>query len=438
MTGVTENVQVDPRAAVLLRRWLAETHTPVALGPLKATIGPLRFTTEVTYRSPTGAHGFGPIRVADSGAVADSALLAAACSADARGRAPADAPINSEGAGTLLDWLLHAVRTDAIDPLAGNDDVDVLGQGVSTQDEARRWLASHVESTVTPALRNLDGRADLDEVTARLLTRRSLAVIGRFGLRGVADESVLLDALAHDLAALAETYPDTERMVRHWLHSATLTDLAVLNGSGLRYLSEGKVAVAPVRYETPNPLREVPAEAVPGVPVPVLDEGWSLRPVVLDSEDPALVHRWMNEDHVAVNWNQAWSLQRWQDELGAQLGGEHSVPCIVSRDGRAVAYVELYRVVRDKLAACYPLHPRDLGVHIAIGEKDAVGRGLGSSLLTSVARGLLAADPECVRVVAEPNVHNGASVAAFGKAGFERSREVGLPGKNSALMVHAR
>ncbi|MCA1193724.1 MULTISPECIES: GNAT family N-acetyltransferase [unclassified Saccharopolyspora] len=438
MTGVAENVQVDPRAALLLRRWLAETHTPIEAGPLKVTIGPLRFTTEVTYRSPTGAHGFGPIRVADSGDLADSALLAAACSADARGRATADAPINAEGSGTLLDWLLDAVRTGAVDPLTGNDEVDVLGQGVSSQDEARRWLASHVESTVTPALRNLDERADLAEVTARLLTRRSLAAIGRFGLRGVADEQELLVALAEELGALADTYPDTERVIRHWLDSATLTDLAVLNGSGLRYLAEGKVAVSPVRYEVPNPMRATAADGVPGVPVPELGDGWSLRPVALNSEDPELVHRWMNEDHVAVNWNQAWSLQRWRNELGAQLGGQHSVPCIVRRDGRDVAYVELYRVVRDKLATCYPLHPRDLGVHIAIGEKDAIGRGFGSSLLEAVAHGLLAADPECARVVAEPNVHNGASVAAFGKAGFVRAREVGLPGKNSALMVHDR
>ena len=77
-------------------------------------------------------------------------------------------------------------------------------------------------------------------------------------------------------------------------------------------------------------------------------------------------------------------------------------------------------------------------MHIALGEPDAVGRGLGSALLRAVARGLLEADPACLRVVAEPNVHNGASVGAFGKAGFRRSGEVGLPNKNSALMVFAR
>jgi hypothetical protein len=51
---------------------------------------------------------------------------------------------------------------------------------------------------------------------------------------------------------------------------------------------------------------------------------------------------------------------------------------------------------------------------------------------------LLAADPACRSVVAEPNVHNGASVGAFGKAGFAQAAEVGLPNKNSALMVFPR
>ena len=123
----------------------------------------------------------------------------------------------------------------------------------------------------------------------------------------------------------------------------------------------------------------------------------------------------MHAEHVAVNWNQAWTRQRWYDELRTQLTGAHSVPCLVSRDGREIAYVELYRVVRDKLGDCYPLHPRDLGVHIAIGEPDAIGRGLGSSLLRAVARGLQAADPECRRVVAEGGVAAGTRRAVIAR-----------------------
>ncbi|WP_263251408.1 GNAT family N-acetyltransferase [Saccharopolyspora rosea] len=428
--------QAHQRSAALLRRWLAETHTPVAEGPLRLSIGPLRLRTEVVYDSPTGAHGFGPIHVVDGAdavvAVAEPGVLAAACAAEARARALPDAPVNEPGARSVVDWLVTALARREVDPLPLAEDLVAVGRSVTDAAEARRWLSAHVEGRLLPGLVGADGSR-----CATLLTRGALAVIGLFGRRGVVHEADLIAALAAELRALAETHPDTEPVVRHWLTSPTLTDLAVLNGSGLRYREEaGRVRPEPVPFEVPNPLRP-PAPDVPGVPLPELGEGWSLRPVGLDG-DVELVHRWMNREHVAVNWHQDWPLDRWRDELTAQLDGRHSLPCVVSRDGRDVAYLELYRVVRDKLARCYVHDPHDLGVHIAIGEPDAIGRGVGSSLLRAAALGLLAADPACRRVVAEPNVHNGASVRAFGKAGFERSREVGLANKNSALMVFAR
>ncbi|GAA0524372.1 hypothetical protein GCM10011581_44610 [Saccharopolyspora subtropica] len=433
--------QAHQRASALLRRWVAETHTPVAEGSLRLTIGPLRVGTEVVYVSPTGAHGFGPIHVLDGGgepvAVADAGLLAAACSAEARARALPDAPINAPESGTLVDWVLDALPRGGVDPLGWPDDLVAVARSISDAAEAQRWLTAHVESRLLPAVLGWDS-GDLAAATATLLTRGVLAVIGVLGRCGVVHESQLLDELAARLRGIAETHPAVQRLVQHWLGSPTVTDLAAVNGSELRYRSEsGSVAVRAVPFEVANPLAP-DAPDVPGVPLPELTEGWSLRPVRLAGGDVELVHRWMSTEHVAVNWNQAWPLARWRDELAGQLAGRHSLPCVVGLDGRDVAYLELYRVRRDKLARCYPYDAHDLGVHIAIGEADAIGRGVGTALLRAVAQGLLAADPQCRRVVAEPNVHNGASVGAFAKAGFRRDREVGLPGKNSALMVFDR
>lgn len=443
-SGVDLAGQSHQRASVLLRRWLAETHTPVSEGPLRLTVGPLRLGTDVLYRSPTGAHGFGAIHVLDEAgdpaAIADPALLAAACSADARARALPDAPINAAEAGSLVDWVLHALPRHRLDPLPLTDDLVAVARSVSDAAEAQRWLVAHVEGRLLPAALGWEG--DRAAATTELLTRGPLAVIGLLGRRGVVHEEDLLAELRKRLRGVAEAHPTAGWLVEHWLTSPTLTDLAALNGSDLRYRDgSGQVEVRPVPFEVPNPLWEGAAEA-PGVPLPELGDGWSLRPVRVVGDDGgpdvALVHRWMNTEHVAVNWNQAWPREQWRAELAGQLGGQHSLPCVVGRDGRDLGYLELYRVQRDKLARCYPHDPHDLGVHIALGEPDAVGRGLGSALLRAVARGLLEADPACLRVVAEPNVHNGASVGAFGKAGFRRSGEVGLPNKNSALMVFAR
>lgn len=432
------------RASVLLRRWLTETHTPVVEGELRVRIASLSLRADVVYASPTGAHGFGSIQVLDDDGehvvAADPALLAAACSADARARSRPDAPINRPESGSLVEWLLHALPRREIDPLPCADDLVAVARSLSNAAEVQRWLTSHVEERMLPEML-ARGDEDRAAVTAELLTRGVLVAVGLLGRRGVAHEDHLLGELARRLTTLAERNPDVAELVEHWLTSPTLTDLAALNGSELRYRDEsGAVRVRPVRFEVRNPLRPEPAE-VPGVPVPDLD-GFALRPIQVAGADGGadveLVHRWMNREHVAVNWNQDWSLQVWRDELDKQVSGNHSMPCVVGLDGRDIGYLELYRVQADKLATCYSHGARDLGVHIAIGEPEAIGKGAGSKLLRAVADGLLEADPLAERVVAEPNVHNGASVGAFGKAGFAQVAEVGLAGKNSALMVFER
>ena len=179
--------------------------------------------------------------------------------------------------------------------------------------------------------------------------------------------------------------------------------------------------------------------AVPGrPPLPVLDPPWAIRTLHADGEDLDLVHRWMNTPHVAAGWNQDWPRRRWAEELAGQLAGERSRPCMVSRDGAPFAYVELYRVIRDRLATYYPVRPYDLGLHLAIGAPDDTGRGWGSELIRAIADGLFTAEQECSRVMAEPNVDNIRSVRAFQRAGFRPAGHITLPHKTAVLLVRSR
>lgn len=435
------------RSSALLRRWLAETHTSVRPGRLRVTIGPLAVRTEVLRKSLVGAHEFGPIEVVDERdrplTRAEPALLAAACTSAAQARAPHEAPINQAGAGSATDLVLRAVVRGEIDVLPAAGEVEALltesvaeppqlVRMIGSAAEAARWWGRYLENDVVPVL------DEASAATAQLLSRQALAAIGVLARYGVGDEAELLTSLSSHLHHLAEEHD----LVRRWLDAPTVADVAVLNGGDLRYRERaGAFGLRPVVHEVPNPLARLDLDAVPGVPLPKVGQGWSLRPVRAESEsspDVSLVHKWMHAEHVAATWRQDWSLPRWFEELSTQLAGEHSLPCIVSLDGREFAYVELYRVARDKIGECYSFHPRDLGVHIAVGDRQVIGRGLGSALLDTLAVGLLDADPECRRVVAEPDVHNGGSVAAFGKAGYEHVAEVGLPDKNSVLLARSR
>jgi RimJ/RimL family protein N-acetyltransferase len=182
---------------------------------------------------------------------------------------------------------------------------------------------------------------------------------------------------------------------------------------------------------------ELPAEPRPPEPPAgrdLLDSvaGWGpvgtaagvfqLVPVVLERDLPLLA-RWMNDPAVAEFWELAGPAERTAAHVGAQLAGDgRSVPCLGALDGAPMSYWEIYRADLDPLAGHYPVRPHDTGLHLLLGRPEDRGRGIGSALLDAVSRLVLARRPRCGRVLAEPDVRNAPSVAAFRRAGFTPPR----------------
>ena len=173
-------------------------------------------------------------------------------------------------------------------------------------------------------------------------------------------------------------------------------------------------------------------------PEPILADPWSVVAVAAHGPELALVHRWMNAAHVASRWEQDWPIQEWSDEVAAQLAGEHSRPWIVVRDGEPVAYIEVYRVAADLLAEHLDADAADLGIHIVVGDPERTGQGLGTTVLRTVADGLLAADPACTRVLGDPEAGPRAARAAFAAGGFVLTEEIDRPHKRAGIMVRTR
>lgn len=173
-------------------------------------------------------------------------------------------------------------------------------------------------------------------------------------------------------------------------------------------------------------------------PVATPAGSFQLVPVRLDQDLP-LVHRWMNDPAVAEFWELAGPRDRTEEHLRTQLHGDgRSVPCLGVLDGNPMSYWEIYRADLDPLARHHPVRPHDTGIHLLVGDATDRGRGLGSVLLRAVADLILDRRPTCARVVAEPDLRNTPSVAAFLSAGFRYAAEVDLPGKRAALMIRDR
>ncbi|GHD04470.1 N-acetyltransferase [Streptomyces violarus] len=162
-----------------------------------------------------------------------------------------------------------------------------------------------------------------------------------------------------------------------------------------------------------------------------------LVPVRVDRDLP-LISRWMN-DPAATFWELSGPQNVTENHLRAQLADDgRSVPCIGVLDGTPMSYWEIYRADLDSLARHYPARPHDTGLHLLVGAVADRGRGLGGLLLRAVADLALAQRSSCARVIAEPDIRNTPSIAAFLTAGFRFSAEVDLPAKRAALMVRDR
>ncbi|MFI6857525.1 GNAT family N-acetyltransferase [Streptomyces sp. NPDC050416] len=163
-----------------------------------------------------------------------------------------------------------------------------------------------------------------------------------------------------------------------------------------------------------------------------------LVPVRVERDLP-LISRWMNDPTAAAFWELSGPQHVTQDHLLSQLAGDgRSVPCIGVLGGTPMSYWEIYRADLDPLARHYPARPHDTGIHLLIGAVACRGRGLGGLLLRATADLVLAQRPSCARVIAEPDIRNTPSIAAFLTAGFRFSAEVDLPDKRAALMIRDR
>ncbi|MEW2303434.1 GNAT family N-acetyltransferase [Streptomyces sp. NPDC006655] len=206
--------------------------------------------------------------------------------------------------------------------------------------------------------------------------------------------------------------------------------------AGLRALFAGKPADRPVPgpVDAPDLLDHVGAWG----PTPTPVGSFQLVPAQVERDLP-VISRWMDDPAVARFWQLAGSPTRTEEHLRGQLAGDgRSVPCLGLLDGTPMSYWEIYRADLDPLARRYPARPHDTGLHLLIGDVADRGKGLGSALLRAVADLVLDHRPACARVVAEPDLHNTPSVAAFLNAGYRYAAEVDLPAKRAALMIRDR
>ncbi|MUL46491.1 acetyltransferase [Mycobacterium sp. CBMA293] len=189
----------------------------------------------------------------------------------------------------------------------------------------------------------------------------------------------------------------------------------------------------------PRELTSLSAEvqAVGAPPIPQLAGRWTMRLAHADV-DSELLSEWMNRPHLAAAWEYDWPAERWGRHLKAQLDGEYSRPFIVSHDGVAAGYVEVYWAAKDSIAPRYDAQPHDLGIHAAIADEQLMQRRIGMTLMPLVAASLFELVPECRRIMFDPDHRNVGARRLVERGGAEFLGEHDMSNRRMALYALAR
>ncbi|WP_378737097.1 GNAT family N-acetyltransferase [Nocardia brasiliensis] len=204
-------------------------------------------------------------------------------------------------------------------------------------------------------------------------------------------------------------------------------------------------------YVFPRELTDIPAEvrAAPAPVLPSFPEPFSIRLADPDGTDPETLEAWMRLPHLIETWEQSWPASRRRADMRAQLAGTYTRPCILGFDfadidrpelgRREVGYVELYRAAKDEIARLYHAHPRDIGFHIATADLNVVGRGVMSRWIGHLATGIWAAEPECRRLMGDPDYRNVPVRKALEKNGWQHLGDFDVrPGRRISLYTLPR
>jgi len=143
--------------------------------------------------------------------------------------------------------------------------------------------------------------------------------------------------------------------------------------------------------------------------------------------DLPAIERWLGERHVAKWWGKPpQELAEIAEHI--RIGDVESY--LVSHDAQPIGYLQTYPAEAD--ADIPPQPPGTLGVDFMIGETSALGMGHGPGMLNALAEQCKAKG--VVRLVADPDGRNVASVGCLGRAGFSPVSLIGPASARRLLM----
>ncbi|WP_347550073.1 GNAT family N-acetyltransferase [Pseudalkalibacillus hwajinpoensis] len=150
--------------------------------------------------------------------------------------------------------------------------------------------------------------------------------------------------------------------------------------------------------------------------------------------DIEVIHKWMNEEHVHPFWHLNLPIEPFRNHLRKALNDPHHTLYLGLVNNIPISYWEAYWVKGDITEEMYESIPYDQGIHLLIGEKNYLGKGLSLPLLHAMVA-FQFEEKRTKRIIAEPDIRNEKMIHVFEKCGFASIKPIELPDKTGLLMI---
>ena len=133
------------------------------------------------------------------------------------------------------------------------------------------------------------------------------------------------------------------------------------------------------------------------------------------------MHIWLNEPHVFEWWGNDGTTEDDIEKryLPMVLGTDFTKGFIIMYESKPIGFIQVYKL-NDYPEWEHHLNMKDnvAGIDIFIGEKEFVGKGLGTKIIKKFVDEIVFTSYDVIACIADPSEKNIASVKAFQNAGF--------------------
>ncbi|AXA33777.1 GNAT family N-acetyltransferase [Francisella adeliensis] len=159
----------------------------------------------------------------------------------------------------------------------------------------------------------------------------------------------------------------------------------------------------------------------------------SFRPFNFNSDLDA-VHKWMNKPHVAKFWNLDKSRESLKKHFCDILSKPNQDIFILAVDGKEIAYAEIYKAEKDRIAAYCTIEENDYGWHLLIGPEESIGKGYSKLFVEALSKYCFS-KLDANRVLFEPDIRVTPFERIAPRIGYINQGEIVLPEKKAYLFT---